>query len=169
MSRDECTRNECISHGPAVAEQIGGGRAGRTTPLQEESNEESGGKKVTLVVVAMGVERGERLEFKSLMSKLVRGCNARGRFTHEQQNFFGKLRGSDRGLQTGSGLAGAALHLRRRLLFFATAWCNRGFLRGHAARGFANHAHERCKGLRQAEEEQKCNDFAMDVHGVFLR
>lgn len=134
--------------------------------MRKKSDEESGGKKVTLVVVEMSVERGERLETKSLMSKLVRGRNARGRFTHEQQNFFGKLRGSDRGLQTGSGLAGAALHLRGGLLLLATALRRRGFFRGHAARGFACHAHDRRRGLQQAEEEQERNGFAIMVHGV---
>ena len=165
MSRDECTRNECISHGPAVAEQIGGGRDGRTTPLQEKLDEESGGEKVTLVVVEMRIERGERLELKAGMGKQICRCNVRDRFADKQQNFLGKLRGRDRGLQAGQGLAGAALHLRRRLLFFAAALSRRGIFRDHAARGFACHAHERRKGLQQAEEEQERNGFAIEVHG----
>lgn len=107
-------------------------RLGVLHPCEEKSDEEGSREQVALAVAEMRIESGaghvltdrDRSRFRR-----VNDCNG---FELEAQNFFRGLRGRKSSLHAGQALAGAALHLNRRLFILATVGRCRHVLRDRA-------------------------------------
>lgn len=122
----------------------------RTSPLQEESEQESGGKQIAVIVAVMRIERG----INKARSVIIRGQTdwsiARQRRELKRKIFFWSRNTWQSGNRAGQRLAGAAFHLRLGLGLLA-ATLRRLFF-PHAARSFRRYPHERCEGLRETDE-----------------